>query len=75
MTRPVALLPIGVPAAFNTPQASAYTGLAEKTLETLRTRGGGPRFVKYGRNAVRYLRADLDAFMAERLVTSTSEAA
>ncbi len=75
MPRPAAQLPAGVPAAFNTSQASAYTGLAEKTLEGLRTRGGGPRFVKYGRKAVRYLRHDLDAFMARRTVGSTSEAA
>ena len=63
------------PNALNTAQASAYTGLAQKTLETLRVRGGGPRFVRYGRKAVRYLKADLDAFIAERTVGSTSEAA
>ena len=40
------ILPAGCTPALNTPQASAYTGLAEKTLEGLRTRGGGPRFVK-----------------------------
>lgn len=73
-SRPIEL-PEGCSPAFNTSQASAYTGLAYATLECLRTRGGGPRFIKYGRKAVRYLRADLDAFMAERSVASTSEAA
>lgn len=67
------ILPAGCAPALNTAQASAYLGLAEKTLEGLRTRGGGPRFVKYGRKAVRYLKPDLDTFMAERTVGSTSE--
>jgi len=70
----VPVLPGGVFPAFNTEQASAYTGLASATLEKLRCSGGGPRFVRYGRKAVRYLVADLDAFMAARTVGSTSEA-
>lgn len=75
MSDPINILPPGYTPALNTAQASAYLGLAEKTLEGLRTRGGGPRFVKYGRKAVRYLLSDLDAFMAARMVGSTSEAA
>ena len=67
-------LPDGVTPAFNTDQAAAYTGLAPATLERLRCTGGGPRFVRYGRKAVRYLRGDLDAFMAARTIGSTSEA-
>ena len=66
-------LPTGVAPAFNTDQASAYTGLAPATLERLRCTGGGPRFVRYGRKAVRYLIADLDAWMSARTVSSTSE--
>lgn len=66
---------INIPAALNTAQASTYLGLAHKTLESLRSRGGGPRFVKYGRKAVRYLKHDLDAYMAARSVNSTSERA
>ena len=66
-------LPHGIVAALNTAHASIYTGLAEGTLEKLRCTGGGPRFVRYGRKAVRYLIADLDAFMAARTVGSTSE--
>ena len=72
--RPRIALPDGVAPAFNTDQAAAYTGLAPATLERLRCTGGGPRFVRYGRKAVRYLRSDLDAFMAARTVGSTSEA-
>jgi predicted DNA-binding transcriptional regulator AlpA len=44
-------------------------------MEGLRSKGGGPRYVRYGRKAVRYLIADLDAWMAERTVSSTSEVA
>ena len=67
-------LPHGLNPALNTGQASIYTGLAEPTLEGLRSRGGGPRFVRYGRKAVRYLITDLDEWMAKRTVASTSEA-
>jgi predicted DNA-binding transcriptional regulator AlpA len=71
----VELLPSGLAPALDTPQAALYTGLAEKTLEGLRCRGGGPRFVRYGRKAVRYLVADLDEWMNARAVSSTSVAA
>jgi predicted DNA-binding transcriptional regulator AlpA len=68
-------LPEGCTPALNTAQASAYTGLAEKTLEGLRCRGGGPRAIRYGRKAVRYLVRDLDTWMEARAAFSTSEEA
>jgi predicted DNA-binding transcriptional regulator AlpA len=68
-------LPDGVAPALNNDQAAAYTGLKPTTLEGLRHKGGGPRFVKYGRRAVRYLVRDLDEWMASLTVGSTSEAA
>jgi predicted DNA-binding transcriptional regulator AlpA len=74
ITSPVQL-PEGCTPALNTAQAAAYTGLAEKTLETLRSRGGGPRAIRYGRKAVRYLVRDLDAWMEDRAVFSTSQQA
>lgn len=66
-------LPDGLSAALTTEQASQYTGLAEKTLEGLRCRGGGPRFVRYSRRAVRYLVRDLDEWISACTVASTSE--
>jgi predicted DNA-binding transcriptional regulator AlpA len=69
------LLPVGLSAALNTEQAALYTGLAAATMEGLRSKGGGPRFVRYGRKAVRYLVSDLDRWISERTFTSTSEAA
>ena len=67
-------LPAGLTPAMNTKQAASYCGLASATMEGLRCKGGGPRFVRYGRKAVRYLLSHLDAWMAERTVASTSEA-
>ena len=57
---------------LNTAQTSEYIGLAVSTLEKARVAGTGPRFIRMGR-AVRYRRADLDGWMAERVVGSTSE--
>lgn len=59
-------------AVTDTDGASDYTGLAVSTLEKLRVTGGGPRFVKLGR-AVRYRITDLQEYLAERVVESTSQ--
>lgn len=56
----------------DTEEAARHLSLAPNTLEKLRVTGGGPRFVKLGR-AVRYRMADLEAYIAERVVSSTSE--
>lgn len=45
---------------FDTNGAGRHLGLSPATLTTMRTRGGGPVFVKLGRRVV-YRRADLDA--------------
>lgn len=66
-------LPEGCEPAFTTPQASTYTGLAEAYLEKLRSVGGGPRFIRYGRRAVRYRKRDLDDWMSRHECGSTSE--
>jgi excisionase family DNA binding protein len=60
------------PGAVSTPEAAAYLGLSPATLETLRTRGGGPPFVKLGRRVV-YRREDLDAWLNAARRRSTSE--
>ena len=57
---------------FDTKDAAAYLALGPRTLIEWRVRGGGPQFTKLNR-AVRYRRADLDAFVAERLRHSTSD--
>ncbi|MCH7666868.1 MAG: helix-turn-helix domain-containing protein [Acidobacteria bacterium] len=52
--------------------AADYVRLSPATLETYRIRGGGPVFVKLGARVV-YQREDLDAWLAERKRTSTSD--
>lgn len=52
-----------VPAYVTTEGAAAYTALAASTLETMRNRGDGPRYIRVGR-AIRYRVADLDRYMA-----------
>jgi predicted DNA-binding transcriptional regulator AlpA len=53
-------------------QASALLCLSERTLERLRVAGTGPLFVRAGRS-VRYREGDLEAWIAKRVVGSTSE--
>ena len=62
------------PAMLNTPDAAAYLGVQEPTLETWRCLGRGPAFVKIGR-LVRYRVADLDQYIESRRVNSTAQAA
>lgn len=57
---------------LTTDQAAHYVGLSRRTLEKMRTAGGGPLFRKHGRY-VRYHIDDLDEWSAEHVKTSTSE--
>jgi len=57
---------------LNTKEAASYVRLGKPTLDRLRISGGGPRFAKLG-GAVRYRKADLDAWLESRLLSSTSE--
>jgi predicted DNA-binding transcriptional regulator AlpA len=54
-------------------QTSEIVSLSERTLERLRVSGTGPRYVKLGRR-VAYRQADIEAWIASRVVSSTSEA-
>ena len=49
-------------------------GLSVRTLERMRVSGTGPKFLKIG-NAVRYRLQDIEAWLASRVVSSTSAAA
>ncbi len=58
---------------LDTPNASAYVGLAEKTMAMMRCNGTGPRFVKRGR--IFYFKEDLDSWIiAGGRCTSTAQA-
>lgn len=58
---------------LKTEEAAKYLNVQPATLEQHRWRGTGPRFVKIGRS-VRYRMADLEAFLEERVFSSTTEA-
>jgi predicted DNA-binding transcriptional regulator AlpA len=53
--------------------ASTFLGVAQRTLQAWRLRGGGPRFVKISSRCVRYRLQDLLAWQADRLRRSTSD--
>lgn len=56
---------------LTTREAAALTRFSYHTLTKLRILGSGPRFIKCGRKVV-YSKADVLAFMAAGLSTSTS---
>jgi excisionase family DNA binding protein len=60
------------PPYLNTEQAADYLGLSKQQLHTWRCHGEGPPYIKLGR-LVRYRRADLDAFMLERMRQNTGQ--
>ena len=53
-------------------EAAALLHLSERTLERFRVSGAGPKFVRLGRS-IRYPLTDIEAFIAARIVGSTSE--
>jgi hypothetical protein len=54
-------------------EAASYLRIAPSTLAKLRCYGGGPRFAKAGPRLVIYDRADLDAWLENRICHCTSE--
>jgi predicted DNA-binding transcriptional regulator AlpA len=55
-------------------EAADLLRLSERTLERLRVTGTGPVYVKANRRVL-YREVDLEAWIAKRIVGSTSEAA
>jgi excisionase family DNA binding protein len=60
--------------ALTETEAAEHLGLSIATLRAWRHRGKGSRFVRFGR-AVRYLRADLEAFIRACAVDTGSVSA
>jgi predicted DNA-binding transcriptional regulator AlpA len=58
---------------LNTEQVAKRCGLSEMTVRKWRMTGEGPRFIRLGR-AVRYRLNDLEAFLAGRAFSTTTEA-
>ena len=57
---------------MGTRELAAFLGLSPRTLDRYWVSGGGPKFHKFG-NRVRYARADVEAWAAERRYSSTSD--
>jgi len=57
---------------LTTRQAASFLNLSHRTLEKWRVTGSGPRYFKVGAQ-VRYERAELDRWLAERLLSHTTE--
>jgi len=53
-------------------EAAELLKLSVRTVERLRVSGGGPKFLKI-RHSVRYRPSDVEAWLASRIVGSTSE--
>lgn len=60
---------------LNERQAAELTGLSCRTLQRYRLEGGGPAFVRLSASRVGYRRSVLDAWLASRTFTSTSDEA
>jgi excisionase family DNA binding protein len=59
---------------LRTDEAAAYLAVSPKTLEALRIRGGGPRYMRpSGRRLVLYAIEDLDAWARAGERASTSD--
>jgi len=57
-------------------ETAEFLRLTERTLERLRVAGTRPKFIRIGKiKAIRYRPADVEAWVASRLVGSTSEEA
>lgn len=59
--------------ALQTKKAAIYIGMNRRYLEDKRIKGGGPKYVRVSARCVLYRKADLDAWLEERIYSSTSE--
>ena len=53
--------------------AAAFLDLTDRTMQAMRQRGGGPRFVRISARCVKYRRIDLKSYVDARLRSSTSD--
>lgn len=53
---------------FSTDEAARFLGLSSGTLRNLRSQRRGPKYVRVLERRVKYRRADLDRYLAQRLI-------
>jgi predicted DNA-binding transcriptional regulator AlpA len=58
---------------LNTPQLAQWLGVSTQFLEIARHKGIGPAFVRVSPRRIRYRRADVLAWLAERTRSATAE--
>ena len=54
-------------------EVAQRTGFSIRTLQSWRMRGGGPHFVRISARCIRYRPQDVEAWIEQRLRTSTSD--
>lgn len=60
---------------YTTKEAAKVLNISHRTLDQFRCRGGGPKFIKFGSRCVRYSISDLNEWIQNKTMSSTSEAA
>lgn len=55
---------------MNAKQVAILLGLKVPTLKAMRRKRQGPKFIRIGRQVVRYNRADVDQYLADHTVTT-----
>ncbi len=58
---------------INEKAAADFLGLTDRTMQAMRQRGGGPRYVVISSRCLRYTRSGLRSWAESRLRTSTSD--
>lgn len=58
---------------YTTKELAELLGVSGRFLEILRTKGTGPRYVGISTRKVKYPAHEVEKFLADRLVSSTSE--
>ena len=61
------------PSLIDEKAAADFLNVTTRTMQSLRQRGGGPRFYALSARLIRYTRADLKAWAGEHLRASTSD--
>ena len=58
---------------INEKAAAEFLDLTPRSMQAMRQRGGGPRFVRISARCVKYRRIDLKAYTDARMRASTSD--
>lgn len=65
--------PLSLHRQVTTIAAAEFLGIVPRTLEKLRQKGGGPRYVRFSAKCVRYRISDLLAWQASKVREHTSD--